>query len=280
MNERNHIETLIQMYCTGEKPVLSKSSYLEAEPLQWLIEANIPFTWEVVNDMGLFENKRVIEVRVYLVGNVLYGRSVYTDNEASEAHNKALHNAMKTIAYRDKDSLPVSEPVALESVEQKTQEVKPQMSQAQQANSEKMQPNQALTPDEIMNIVQQNIAPQSQAEPVKITTAEQMRNDQREEIPFDEIDMDTNELNNLLSNKQNTTQPQQQAPGQNNNMSFTQEQINAMVDFRNKNNISNDEIFGSYVNAWNNKLSKKTDITPANVDSFIQWTYTLGKAPY
>ena len=41
--------------------------------------------------------------------------------------------------------------------------------------------------------------------------------------------------------------------------------------------ITNDEMFGNYVNTWDKRLSSKRDINPGNIDAFLDWADSLGE---
>lgn len=222
--------------------------------LDQLTKTGIKYTWETVKDERIDNQQSVIEVRIYLPGNILYGRYVYKTTEASDAHLYAINNAIKMI-------VPVYESVKpVEQIEQ---------TPVQQSS----QTNTPLSQEEILNMVQQ--------QNTKITTAEQFNNDTRKEIPFEDVDMDLNELNNLLSGNPVSKTYEEPQPIQQpvSSHGFTQVQINAINEFKQRMNITSDAMLGNYINSWNNKLSKKEDLNPENIDSFIQWTQTVGKAP-
>lgn len=256
-------EAIIKLYCDNG---ILKNFFVDTNKphtiLNQLTKTGIKYTWETVKDERIDNIQYVIEVRVYMPGNILYGRHVYKTTDASNAHLYAITNAIKTII----ENVETFE----DNLEQSQQNI-----QVEQSLSLTEQTSSPLSQDEILNMVQQ--------QNTKITTAEQLEKDPREEIPFDDIDMDLNELNNLLSgtaaskiydNKPDTQQSKQPV-----SHGFTQDQINAINDFKQRLNITNDALFGSYINSWNSKLSKKEDLTPENIDLFIEWTHTVGKAP-
>lgn len=251
-------EALYEMYINNG--ILKEFPTIDIKPktiLQNLTNAGIKYTWETVRDERLDNIQSVIEVRVYLPGHILYGRHVYKTADASNAHLYAITNAIQII-------------VPNKQVEQLSQTITP----VQQPQPVQQQSSQVLSQEEILNMVQQNS---------KITTAEQFEKDPREKIPFDEMDMDLNELDNLLSGKaaskvygtEQQSQPQQQVVSH----GFTQNQINAINEFKQRLNITNDTMLGNYINSWDNKLSKKEDLNPSNIDAFIEWTKSVGKAP-
>lgn len=234
--------------------------------LQELTNANIKYTWETVRDERIDNIQSVIEVRVYLPNHILYGRHVYKTANASDAHLYAISNAIKLIVSNTSNN--------------DTQQQEHTNTQPIPTQQIPVQQSQPLSQEDILNMVQQ----QNNTSNEKITTAEQFEKDTREEIPFDEMDMDLNELDNLLSGKaaskvygteQQQTQPQQPVGA----FGFTQNQIKAINDFKARLNITNDTMLGNYINSWDNKLSKKEDLTPSNIDAFIEWTKSVGKAP-
>lgn len=259
-------KTIIELYCNnGIVKDLSIDVTTPKTVLEQLTRAGIKYTWETVKDERIDNQQSVIEVRVYLPSHILYGRHVYKTADASDAHLYAINNAIKTIVpVQEEDIKPVEQ-----EQEQFQSPTRPVFNQTQTATP--------LSQKEILNMVQ------AQQQNTTITTAEQMNEDTREEIPFDDVEMDINELNNLLSGttlKSYDTQPVQQQEQQPVvSHGFTQQQINAINEFKQKLGITSDAILGNYINSWDNKLSRKEDLTPANIDSFIQWTQTVGKAP-
>lgn len=251
-------EAIIELYTNSG--LLKPEFTIDTTPekiLQNLSATGIKYTWETVKEEKLNSSQSVIEVKVYLPGHILYGRHVYnTETDALNAHLYAIKNAVDLIIYNNKN------------IEEKEQ--------VQQSAPVTQQNSNPLSQEEILDMVQQQNN--------KITTAEQFNNDPREQIPFDDVDMDLNELNNLLSGTTSSKtyeteqQPVQQAQ-QPVSHGFTQSQIAAMNEFKQRLNITNDAMLGNYINSWDNKLSKKEDLNPTNIDSFIEWTHTVGKAP-
>jgi hypothetical protein len=268
MSQKSSLEILSQMFVSGitkeQFEAIKQLPINETNVLEELAKAGHPFTWETVSEHGIDENTGVIEVRLYIPGLILYGRKVYSlgTEEFKTAHISALYEAIKPILGAT-TTVQQSAPVSVQQP-------------VQQSN-----PIQPLSNDEIMNIVQQqSAATQDKEEPKKINTAEDWLNDTREEIPFDEVNLSNDELNKLLSGNAQSqpTAPVQQTPQQP-ALGFTPEQIQKMKEFKQRYNITTDEILGSYINAWNNKLSRKEDLNGSNIDSFLEWTTMLGKAP-
>lgn len=245
-------ETLKELYVNGVITVLPFNNITPRTILQELTNAGIKYTWETVRDERIDNIQSVIEVRVYLPSHILYGRHVYKTIDAFDAHLYAIANAIKLIVKNNvqEKSIPVKENI--------------EYTQPQQTETGHTRTYQPLSQEQILNMVQ---------EENKITTAEQFTNDPREEIPFDEVDLDIEELNKLVSGKTNSQNQQQTSHG------FTQEQINAINEFKRNLGITDDISFGKYINAWNGKYTRKEDLNPSNIDSFIEWTKIAGKAP-
>jgi hypothetical protein len=144
---------------------------------------------------------------------------------------------------------------------------------------------QPLSQEEILNMImqQQNtstVQPDTSTN-VPITTVEQLNNDTRSEIPFDDFQLSEDELDKMLGGNAQTPVEEQpipapipQAPTQ-----FTPEQIQRMNAFKQKFGVNNDADFGKYVNSWDKKYSSKRDITPANIESFLKHVESLGEFP-
>lgn len=249
-------DALIELYTNNG--VLNSDFTIDLTPtriLHNLSLSGIKFTWETTKEEKINSHQSVIEVRVYLPGHIVYGRHIYkTETEALEAHLYAICNAIESVVCGNKINNQTSK---------STQQEQPQ------------QTTQPLSQEEILNMVQQESVTSK-----KITTAEQFEKDPREEIPFEDVDMDLDELDKLLSGKAASKVYEEERQAQQPvSHGFTQNQINAINEFKQRLNITNDAMLGNYINSWNNKLSKKEDLTPDNIDSFIEWTQTVGKAP-
>lgn len=254
-------ESMIDLYCKGK--TLSQEFSIDTNPinvLENLTNMGIKYSWETIRDERIDNVQSVIEVNVYLPGNILRGRYVYKTEAATTAHLHAISNALKLIIRTNEKGNTIQElkeaPVVLE------QPMVDSVTKAGPIQSE------SLSQDEIMNLVQQNAVV---SEKFRITTMEQFNNDKRSEIPFDEVDLDISQLDSLIPSK--STQSQK------GNLGFTQEQIQGINDFKQKFNIMTDDVLNNYINAWDNKYTKKSDLTPENINSFLDWTLSLGKAP-
>lgn len=249
--------------------ILTKEFNINTNPktiLKELTKTGIKYTWETVKDERIDNIQSVIEVKVYLPSNILYGRHVYKTADASDAHLYAISEAIKLIVPEYEQQKPV-EPILEKPSLENLESLKP----LQQPSPT----NKPLSQEEILNMMVQ----EQNATNDKITTAEQYMADTREEIPFDDIELSSEDLDRILLGKP-SEQPKQQ-PAQQSVVShgFTQNQINAMNEFKQRMNITNDALLGNYINSWDNKLSRKEDLTPANIDAFIEWTKSVGKAP-
>lgn len=252
---------IMELYC--DSGILTNEFYIDTTPktiLKELTKTNTKYTWETVRDERIDNIQSVIEVRVYLPGHILYGRHIYKTADASDAHLYAISDAIKIIVHEKENPEVIKE--------EKSQPVPmPTPVSTPQPQIESKQQTQALSQEEILGMIQQA--------DTKITTAEQLNNDPREEIPFEEVALSPDELDNLFQSNN-----QQQVPQQvHSNTSFTEAQINAVRQIKAKFNITEEERFSSLINAWNKKYTSKKDLTPENVDSFIKWANDLGKCP-
>lgn len=252
-------EVLVNTYCQCSTPENLTIDVTNPKMiLQNLTNAKIRYTWETVRDERIDNIQSVIEVRVYLPGHILFGRFVYKTADASDAHLYAINDAVKTIIYNTVEAekpAPVSQP---------TPQPVPTVTTTPT--------QQPVTQTDILNMLQETGVVNT-----PITTAEQLNNDPREEVPFEDFALDANELDKLIGGGTPTSAPVQQP--QNTVNGFTQEQIQAINNFKQQMGITDDAVLCNYINAWDNKLSKKTDLTPNNIDSFIEWTKSVGKSP-
>ena len=211
-------EVLINTYCQCNTPeILTIDTTNPKMILQNLTNAKVRYTWETVRDERIDNIQSVIEVRVYLPGHILYGRYVYKTADASDAHLYAINDAVKTIIYNTAEAekpAPISQPT-------------PQSVPTQQP----------VTQADILNMLQETGAINT-----PITTAEQLNNDPRDEVPFEDFALDANELDKLIggniSTQQSAPAPVQQP--QNTVNGFTQEQIQAINNFKQQMGITDD----------------------------------------
>lgn len=276
---QDNLQTYANMYCQGTEKLFAITLNANETRREALTRSGVQWTYEIINDIAMFDNLRAITVRVYLTGEIRTGRYVYSDKEAQTAHYLAIEDALSQM------------PVFVNSNVQKPQE-QPQSIPApiQEAPVERtQQTTQALTQEEILNMIiqQQNTStPQPDTSTnTPITTVEQLNNDTREEIPFNEFQLSEDELDKMLGGNAQapveeeplpflpeTTQPV--TPTQ-----FTAEQIQRMNNFKQKFGINSDADFSKFVNAWDKKYSSKRDIIPANIESFLKYVESLGEFP-
>jgi hypothetical protein len=264
----NNLQTYVKMYC--EKQALSCIKIKRNESIRETFNrAKIEWSYEIVSDIPIFEDTRAITVRLYIPGGIYTGRYVYNKEQAKEAHYLALEDAFKqnlAIVYIDDEKT--------QEMEQTKPEQIPVIVETPTESAP--QSNAPLSQEEILNMIieQQNI---STSQPdTSITTAEQLNNDPRQEIPFEEIQLPESELDKMLSGNIQSSVPVQQAPIP---TQFTQDQIQRMNAFKQKFGVKTDEDFSKYVNAWDKKYNNKRDITPANIESFLKYVEDLGKFP-
>lgn len=272
---QDNLKIYTDMYCQGTK-VLTVDIKENETRIEALNRNGIQWTYEILDDINIFTYKRAITVRIYIVGEVRTGRYVYTENEADKAHYLAVEDALS--------QLPIFIHEHTEKPQEQPQKVLEETPVA--AIPTKEPQTVPLSQEEILNMVlqQQEVVVQPS---VPITTAEQFANETRSEVPFEAIQLPESELDKMLSgnaqspineNKEEPlpfiTPPQPQTP-----MQFTTEQIQRMNNFKQKFGVKNDADFGKYINAWDKKYTSKKDITPANIESFLQYVEKLGEFP-
>lgn len=90
-----------------------------------------------------------------------------------------------------------------------------------------------------------------------------------EAVPFEDITKQGAE--DILGMNKPEAKPEHKAR-------FTQEQVARLRKIQVEHEIHNAEEFGRYVHSWSNgKLSSKSDITPDNADSFLEYMDSLGE---
>ena len=278
---QDNLQIYAKMYCEGDK--LFAMDMKENETYREAVErSGMQWTYEILSDVGIFEDKRAITVRVYLPGDILTGRYVYEESEASKAHYLAVEDALSQLTSLNRPS---------NKKPQETAQTKPEATPAQTVPVERtQQAPQALSQEEILNMVmqQQNTSTVQQNTTTNpITTVEQLNNDNREEIPFEEFQLPESELDKMLGGNAQSPVEEQSAPQAPASMpaqqpaptSFTPEQIQRMNNFKQKFGVNSDADFGKYVNAWDKKYTNKRDITPANIESFLKYVEDLGEFP-
>ena len=221
---------------------------------------NGQWTWELADERFAMDNTTVCTtVTVYTPGKVYTGRSLCKIKDYASNHLFAILDACQTFIQKNL--------------------AQPQQGQASQAS-------QQMTPDQIMNAINQQ--PQQQ-----VNTAAQFYNYKENGMPSDTVPMDamTDNCHKELQQEMGMIPPQAQqpvpTPQQNNGQDydapldkykgFSQRQIDRLNQFKKDFDILNDEMFGNYVNTWDKSLTSKKDITPANANAFLDWAEGLGK---
>lgn len=236
--------------------------------IQLLSETYPNWTWEVVSERITSIETCIMDVRVYLPGRILYGRTVYNEENAGTAHYKAIQNACEALEFNNSSN----------KQQQVTSNFTTPTQPQQTSNQAKPIQGDIVSEQEIMDIVMNNNAKvdkkTAQPENKMIENLEQLNNDPRTEVPYDKIsDKCFDQMEESMATTAATQQSQQKP------VKFTKEQVDAVNKIKTDFNIINNEMFGNYVNSWDPKLSRKSDLTPANVDSFIKWANSLGEIP-
>lgn len=219
---------------------------------------NGQWTWELADERLYADNTCVCTtVTLYVPGRVYTGRSLCKIKDYTSNHLFAILDACQTFI-------------------QKNVATQPQV----QSNPA----SQQMTPDQIMNAINQQ--PQQQ-----VNTAAQFYNYKDENgmpadgVPFNAVtDNCQKELQQEFMNPPVQTQSQTQ---QNTNVDydapqerlkgFSQHQIDRLNQFKKDFDILDDQMFGNYINTWDKSLTSKKDITPMNADAFLAWAENLGK---
>lgn len=223
------------------------------------------WTYEVESE-HFFEDAKgknvMTTVTVYVPGRISTGRSVCTIKDYFQNHLHAILDACNWFIVKN--------------------EVVP-------APIEPANTTGQLTPEQIMAMTQ---GQQSQPQQPMVNTAAQFYNYKDEEgKPAGAVPMDLM-TDNCQKELQEEMKPQPQSPVQQNTQSqnssdydtpqerlkgFSQHQIDRLNQFKKDFDVTDDKMFGNYVNTWDNRLASKADITPANVEGFLAWIDTLGK---
>ena len=208
------------------------------------------WAWEIADEKVIEDGTGVnimTTVTLYTPGQIFTGRSYCKVRDYHVNHLHALVDASKTFTKTN------NAPVQQQSVQPTTQQ---------------------MSADQITAMINQ----QNQT----VDSAAQFYNYKDEQgrpadgVPYDNMTQNcTNELQQELHMPvpQSAPQPQQNVGKH----GYTQEQIDRMNKFKRDFDITNDEMFGNYVNTWDKRLSSKKDINPGNIDAFLNWTETLGE---
>ena len=209
---------------------------------------NGQWTWELADEKFVSNDGLLTTVTVYTPGQLYTGRSYTNVSKAyEENHLSAILNACQTLMEK-----------------QTTEQVE---------NTNPNPTNQQMTPDQIMNAINN-----TQSQPQQIKNLEELNNLKDangkpvEEVPFDSMTpLCHGELQQSMGMAPDYDTPQERLKG------FSQHQIDRINQFKKDFDILNDQMFGNYVNTWDKNLVSKSQITPANVESFLTWAENLGK---
>ena len=232
---------------------------------------NYNWTWEIADEKLVMDNSAICTtVTVYIPGRILTGRSLCKIKDYHENHLHAILNAVSFMID-----------IKLAQTTSNSNNVTNNISQQ-------------MTPDQIMKAI-------NQQHPM-VNTKEQFYNYKDEqgmpadEVPFDQI------TNNCYQELQQRTieQPYQENPSNQNSVpqsqqnienqssdydtpqnkykGFSQHQIDRLNQFKKDMCITNDEMFGKWVNTWKKEYCSKSDITPNNVEDFLLFVENMGKS--
>lgn len=217
------------------------------------------WTWEIADERFAMDNTVVCTtVTLYTPGRIYTGRSLCKIKDYETNHLAALLDACQSFID--------------------TQTVQPQQPQPNPVN-------QQMTPDQIMNAINQqtNNIPQPNYQGQNGA----MPNNNQVGTMTDTYQPNLQQNANMSSPVPPQPMNNQYQPQQNMNIDydapqdrykgFSQRQIDRLNQFKKDFDIINDDMFGNYVNTWDKTLFSKQDIIPANVDGFLNWVENLGK---
>lgn len=235
------------------------------------------WAWEVTNESFALDNTLVCTtVMLYIPGKILTGRSISPCKEYAQNHLKALVDACQTIMETKQAVQPTEAPV---------------------------QPKTNMSPTEIMGMINGNAnpspAPQEQPPNGAIDYSDLPFYFGSEEAPKENnTNQQPTSQNNVLNlfdgiDDTPTTPPQPAQEPQSDSQGqeyppdydepkphlngFSQRQVDRVNAFKTKFDVVNDTMFNNWIHAWNPNITSKAQLTPMNVESFLQWTTTLGE---
>lgn len=219
---------------------------------------NKQWTWELSNE-SFFKNDNDMccvstTVVVYTPGRIYTGRSLCKIKDYCNNHLYAILDACESFIAKNTVS---------NDVQTLSNQIAPQM-----------------TPEQIMDAVK---AINESAQEQVVNSAAQFYNykDQQgmpsDTVPYESItDNCTKEIHAEITG-QVSQQPNDYDTPQERLKGFSQHQIDRLNKFKKDYDILNDDMFNNYVRTWDKTLSGKRDITPNNVESFLEWVNDLGK---
>lgn len=239
------------------------------------------WAWEI-SDERLYDSGKtrvMTTVAVYVPGRVLTGRA-FTDLDGyHENHLSAIFNACQSIMEAQQGSNATGQTAPAPAPQ-------PEPQQTQSAAPMQMTPEQIMA---MANGTQSTPTPEQpkQQDNGMINTREEFYNYTEngqpvDAVPFDKIsDQCHKELEDeLFAQRMNPPvdpNAQQVPQAGNNAKGFTQEQIQRVNQFKKDFDILDDAMFANFVNSWNSNYHSKKDLTPENVDAFLDWASNLGE---
>lgn len=251
---------------------------------------NGSWAWEITDERFILDGTRVsTTVALYIPGRVCTGRSLCKASDYHNNHLFALLDACQVFMEKKKGTLPVKGQPPLNE---------PNENNGYTDNNNNSTNNNIvnhnMTPDEIMQAINNPNGQQPPKEPVE--TAAQFNNYKDENgMPADAVPMNqmTDNCMKEVAQEFNGMNPPEEVPSHEQESSpqkvsdydtpnpklrgFSQRQVDDMRKFKKDYDIVNDDMFASWVNAWNPSLTSKNDIVPDNVDEFIAWIRKLEK---
>lgn len=214
------------------------------------------WAWEIADEKIVEDGTGVnimTTVTLYTPGHIFTGRSYCKVKDYSVNHLHALVDASKTFTKRSN-------------------------TQTSPQNNIQTSSSQQMSADQITAMLNQGQQSQMVDSAAQFYNYKDEQGRPADAVPYNNMTQNcTNELQQELhmpvSQPVPTPQPQQNIGKH----GYTQAQIDRMNKFKKDFDITNDEMFGNYVNTWNKSLSSKKDINPGNIDAFLDWTDTLGE---
>lgn len=219
------------------------------------------WTWELADEKFLQDEGMLTTVTVYTPGQIYTGRS-YTNvaKKYEDNHLFAILNACQSLGAK-----------------QVPQAEQPVVPKSMQPNPSPAPAGQQMTADQIMQAINQQ-AVQPERPKQEIRNLEELNNlkdangNPVEEVPFEAMStLCMNESQHAMGMLPDYDTPQDRLKG------FSQHQIDRLNQFKKDFDILNNQMFDNYVNTWDKNLTSKSQITPANVESFLAWAENLGK---
>lgn len=240
---------------------------------------NKDWTWELVDDTIVnvgSETNAMTTVALYTPGKVYTGRSYCKITDYHLNHLYALLDASKSFTI---------------------------IQQAPAQNTQQAMPNNGqMTPEQIAAMA----GGQTINSAAQFHNAKDGQGRPADEVPFNNItDQAHQELNAEMGipapapmpqspqgsfgqnmnppvnpNQQVQQNMNQQIPGQpmQQKKEYTQQQLARVAAFKQNAGVVNDEQFAKWVNTWNPNFTSKRDLTPDNIDDFLNWFEQMGEA--